>query len=72
MIQLLYNLFRQNGIPDEISAKIIYEYNTFKHPCAIIIDKYLDDLDDLDDLELVECFLCGNIWDGNAQCNCLY
>ena len=75
MLQLIYTILRHHNIPDEISAKIIYEYDTVKHPCAIMIDNYLDYLDNIDyygeDL-LVECDNCGHVWDGNAQCYCGY
>lgn len=76
MISLIYSILNYHGLPDEIIAKIIYEFKPIKHPCSIIINKYFDELQedvyDYDTSSLVECFLCGNVWDGNAQCNCLY
>lgn len=74
MFQLIYTILRQHNIPDEISAKIIYEYDTVRHPCAFMIENHFEEKDYLNYLlesgELIQCDNCGHIWDGNAQCNC--
>ena len=119
IVELLYSIFRENNIPDEITIRILYIYKGLQHP---IIHNSLDSFDELNytyscrciwvnrnlfdpikktrlgnnfeiiecincsikkdtgipiidddiyhDYNLVECDICGRIWDGNAQCDC--
>jgi hypothetical protein len=129
IVELLYSIFRENNIPDEITIRILYIYKGLQHPiihnsldiygnnsidnlnytyscrciwvnrnlfdpikktrlgnnfeiiecinCSIKKDTGIswhityDDLynDNIYD-DLVECDICGRIWDGNAQCDC--
>lgn len=40
-------------------------------PMLTIIDDNINYTPDIPD-DMIQCDNCGNIWDGNAQCNCYY
>ena len=58
-------------IPDYVEAFNAYLPNKLPQELVSLIKDYTFNFEDVVNYHgLVLCHDCGNIWDGNAQCNC--